>query len=98
MVTGPAPFFAGKLVADSRTNSLIITDIPSRFPIIEKAIAELDVKTQQILISAEILEKNRIWVKKNWRRWLHPFGVVTVNPIVYVCSAGEGTAAMEFIM
>ena len=46
----------GKIVVDSRTNSLIITDVPSRFPMIEEMISKLDIKTPQVLIAAEILE------------------------------------------
>jgi type II secretory pathway component GspD/PulD (secretin) len=46
----------GHVVADSRTNSLIITDIPDVFPQIEQIIAELDRKAPQIMIEAQIVE------------------------------------------
>ena len=46
----------GKLVVDSRTNSLIMTDVPENFPRIEAALATLDVRTRQILVDAEIVE------------------------------------------
>jgi len=46
----------GNIVIDRRTNSLIVTEIPSRFAVIEGAIDKLDVRTKQVLISAEILE------------------------------------------
>ncbi len=46
----------GKVAADKRTNSLIITDIPARFPMIEESIAQLDQPTPQVMIEAEILE------------------------------------------
>lgn len=46
----------GKLVVDSRTNSLIVTDVPENFPRIEAALAALDVRTKQILVDAEIVE------------------------------------------
>ncbi|MBN1354300.1 MAG: secretin and TonB N-terminal domain-containing protein [Candidatus Omnitrophica bacterium] len=46
----------GKIVADKRTNSLIITEIPERFEIIEKIIKELDIEPPQVLIQAELLE------------------------------------------
>ena len=46
----------GKVVEDSRTNSLIVTDIPSQFPLIEQTIARLDVKVPQILIEVEMLD------------------------------------------
>ncbi|MDP8252840.1 MAG: secretin N-terminal domain-containing protein [Candidatus Kaelpia aquatica] len=46
----------GKIASDKRTNSLIVTDIPSRFPMIEDAITQLDQPTPQVMIEAEILE------------------------------------------
>ena len=46
----------GKVVEDSRTNSLIVTDIPVNFTNIELAISRLDVPIAQILIEVEMLE------------------------------------------
>ena len=46
----------GKIVADRRTNSLIVTDIPSALECIEKTLKELDVEPPQIMIQAEIIE------------------------------------------
>jgi len=46
----------GKLVADKRSNSLIIKDVPSQFAIIEDVLARLDVKAQQVMIEVEIIE------------------------------------------
>lgn len=46
----------GSVVEDPRTNSLIVTDIPSKFPAIEQLIARLDVKIPQVLIEVEMLD------------------------------------------
>ncbi len=46
----------GKVIEDSRTNSLVVTDIPTQFPLIEQTIARLDVKVPQILIEVEMLD------------------------------------------
>ncbi len=46
----------GSVTPDPRTNSLIVTDIPEQFKVIEETIAKLDVKPQQIFIEAEVLE------------------------------------------
>lgn len=46
----------GVMIEDARTNSLIITDITSRFPLIEDTIAKLDVPVPQILIQVEMLD------------------------------------------
>ena len=46
----------GTVIEDTRTNSLIVSDIPSRFPLIEQTIARLDVRIPQILIETEMLD------------------------------------------
>lgn len=47
---------AGILAEDTRTNSFIITDVQSRFVLIEETIAKLDVPVPQILIQVEMLD------------------------------------------
>ena len=49
----------GKIVEDTRTNSLIITDVPAQFEIIESTIARLDVPVPQILIEVEMLDVSK---------------------------------------
>ena len=46
----------GKVVEDTRTNSLIITDVPAQFEIIDSTIAKLDVPIPQVLIEVEMME------------------------------------------
>lgn len=46
----------GTVESDPRTNSIIVTDIPENFKVIEETIAKLDVKPLQIFIEAEVLE------------------------------------------
>jgi len=46
----------GNLITDERLNALVVTDIPSNFPRIEQAIAQLDVPTPQVLIEVEVIE------------------------------------------
>ncbi|MCK5179363.1 MAG: secretin and TonB N-terminal domain-containing protein, partial [Candidatus Omnitrophica bacterium] len=46
----------GEVIEDARTNSLIVSDIPSQFPLIEQMIARLDVRVPQILIEVEMLD------------------------------------------
>jgi len=46
----------GHLITDPRTNSVIITDIASRFKFFEEALARLDRPVSQVIIEAEILE------------------------------------------
>ena len=49
----------GKLIEDSRTNSLIISDIPEQFVGIENTIAKLDVPIPQVLIEVEMIEVDK---------------------------------------
>ena len=46
----------GRIVEDNRTNSIMVTDVSSQFPLIESAIARLDVRIPQILIEVEMLD------------------------------------------
>ena len=45
-----------KVVADKRTNSLIVTTSPQNFPTIERLIEKLDVRSRQVLIKVLIAE------------------------------------------
>ncbi|MCK4462999.1 MAG: secretin and TonB N-terminal domain-containing protein [Candidatus Omnitrophica bacterium] len=46
----------GKTQSDSRTNTLVVTDIPTNIYKIKQVIAKLDRKTPQIMIEAKIIE------------------------------------------
>ncbi|MFH0738273.1 MAG: secretin N-terminal domain-containing protein [Candidatus Omnitrophota bacterium] len=54
----------GKVSEDPRTNSLIITDIPSRFSDIEKVIVSLDIPQMQVMLDVEILDVSKNIVDK----------------------------------
>ncbi len=49
----------GHITEDPRTNSIIVTDYPSRFGMIEKIINNLDIPTPKVLIEVEILDVNK---------------------------------------
>jgi type II secretory pathway component GspD/PulD (secretin) len=49
----------GKLIEDARTNSIMVTDIPSRFPLIEEAIKNLDVATPMVMVEVEMLDTSK---------------------------------------
>jgi len=46
----------GKLAVDTRTNSIIVTDVADVFPHVEQLIAELDKKAPQVMFEAQIVE------------------------------------------
>jgi len=54
----------GKITEDSKTNNIIVTDIPSRFPVIEEIIADLDIPQPQVMLEVEMLDVNRALVDK----------------------------------
>lgn len=56
---GDACITRGSVVADSGTNRLIITDVPSRLPEITGYVQDLDVRTPQVAIKAKIIFVNR---------------------------------------
>ncbi len=49
----------GSLIEDFRTNSLIVTDIPSRMPVIAQVITALDVSVPQVMLEVEILDVSK---------------------------------------
>ena len=49
----------GKVGTDPVTNSLIVTDIPSQFPVIEQVIASIDVAMPQVMIEVEVLDVSK---------------------------------------
>lgn len=54
----------GKVGEDVKTNSLIVTDVPSSFKEIEKVIALLDVPQQQLMLEVEILDVSKNIIDK----------------------------------
>jgi type IV pilus assembly protein PilQ len=53
----------GSVSADSATNKLIISEVPSRLPELIKRLQELDVRTPQVAIKAKIIFINRTGIQ-----------------------------------
>jgi type IV pilus assembly protein PilQ len=49
----------GEVIADERTNALIIQDIPSVFPEVDRLLGQLDRKTQEVEIEARVVAATR---------------------------------------
>jgi len=64
----------GKVIADKRSNSLIIKDVPSQFPIVENLLARIDVRTPQVMIKVEVLETTTKAVENLGINWSGTFG------------------------
>ena len=53
----------GDIVADDRTNAIIINDIPSVIPPIDKLLTQLDRKTQEVEIEARVVAATRSFAR-----------------------------------
>jgi type IV pilus assembly protein PilQ len=54
----------GKVSEDNKTNSLIVTDVPNRFPQIRALIATLDVPQAQVMLDVEMLDVSKDLIDK----------------------------------
>lgn len=63
----------GKVMDDIATNSLIVTDVPSRFPDIERVIASLDIVQPQIILDVEVLDVSKDAIDKVGIDWPETF-------------------------
>lgn len=61
MVTTLKKFLSsrGDILADPRSNTLIVRDIPSTFPVLDNLLRQLDHKSQQVEIEARVVAANR---------------------------------------
>lgn len=62
---------AGSVLADERTNTLVVSDLPGNMQKIKQAIMMLDQETKEVLIEAEILEialRDRYQGGVNWNQ------------------------------
>jgi len=62
----------GRVSEDARTNSLIITDVPSQFALIDKVVSSLDVPEPKVLIEVEILDVVKQNIDKMGIEWPNP--------------------------
>lgn len=53
----------GDVVADERTNSLIVSDIPAVLPAIDRIIQQMDRKTQEVEIEARVVSATRSFAR-----------------------------------
>jgi type IV pilus assembly protein PilQ len=63
MMGGEGCVVRGSVAADSATNKLIITEVPSRLPEIVARLQQLDIRTPQVAIKAKIIFVNRTGIQ-----------------------------------
>jgi type IV pilus assembly protein PilQ len=54
----------GDILADDRSNTLIIRDIPSTFPVLDNLLRQLDRRSQQVEIEARVVAANRSFARE----------------------------------
>ncbi len=54
----------GDVYADTRSNTLIVRDIPSSIPKIDNLLRQLDKKSQQVEIDARVVQANRSFIRE----------------------------------
>lgn len=59
----------GSLVADERTNSVVVRDLPGNIGNVRRFIEDIDVKDAQVLIEAKILEATRNFARALGIQW-----------------------------
>ncbi len=59
----------GTVIIDDRTNTLIITDLPSRMGTLDELIQTLDVQIQQVQIEARVVEASKGWDREFGVKW-----------------------------
>ncbi|HJW34922.1 MAG TPA: type IV pilus secretin PilQ [Holophagaceae bacterium] len=59
----------GNVIIDDRTNTLIITDLPSRMGTLDELIQTLDVQIQQVQIEARVVEATKGWDREFGVKW-----------------------------
>ena len=76
----------GSLVEDFRTNSLIVTDTPSRMKVITQVIASLDIEIPQIMLEVEMLDVSKNSIDKLGAK----FGQSPFTAFLFGASAATG--------
>jgi len=82
----------GRVVEDRRTNSLIITDVPEKFPLFEEIIARLDVPVPQVMLEVEMLDVDR----NRLERMGIKFGDITSYPSVLAMTVEGAVRTTRF--
>ena len=72
----------GKIISDTRTNSIIITDLADSLDKMEGLIRSLDVPTQQVLLEAKIVDINLSKGSSIGTRWNDTYRDGLVNPTI----------------
>jgi type IV pilus assembly protein PilQ len=96
----------GSVIAESRTNQIFVSDVPSRLARVAELIQKLDIPVRQVLIEARIVEASDTFGKSlgvrlgggiiNTRSTVGAMPVVTSNPVVNGGFTNQPSATTTF--
>ncbi|MBN3040825.1 MAG: type II secretion system protein GspD [Candidatus Omnitrophica bacterium] len=69
----------GKVTVDPITNSLTVIDVPSRFPLIDQVVSQLDVPLAKVMIEVEMLDVSKDTVDRLGVNWPTSLASLHVN-------------------
>jgi len=69
----------GDVIADERTNAIIVHDVPSVMPVIDRLLTQLDRKTQQVEIEARVVAATRSFARDLGTQFGFGWGNHTTN-------------------
>jgi type II secretory pathway component GspD/PulD (secretin) len=82
----------GKVTEDPITNSLIVVDVPSQFPIIDEVINKLDIPLPRVMIEVEMLDVSKNLIDKLGFK----FGTNSVDGLYATYTGGSRTSVFPF--
>jgi type IV pilus assembly protein PilQ len=89
----------GDVISDDRTNSLIISDIPSVLPSLDRLISQLDKKSQEVEIEVRVVSATRSFSRDlgfqlgfNWGNGVSTIGGSNPNGVTNTATTGGGTS------
>jgi type IV pilus secretin PilQ/predicted competence protein len=90
----------GDVISDERTNALIISDIPSVLPNLDRLISQLDRKSQEVEIEVRVVSATRSFTRDlgfqlgfNWGNGVSTIGGSSPNASTTASGTGTPTAA-----
>ena len=69
----------GDILADDRSNTLIIRDVPTTLPVVDNLLRQLDRKSQQVEIEARVVAANRSFARDIGSQFAVAFGANTAT-------------------
>jgi type IV pilus assembly protein PilQ len=86
----------GDVVADERSNMLIISDIPNTIPAIDELLAKMDRKTQEVEIEARVVSATRSFAREIGTQLGFGYGFGATTTVGGNSDVGHGNTGVTF--